>query len=235
MRLWGHLASIEPRRGFREALLHSVAYAHGRPVGPSAPMSLAYRLMYLVGFTPWDRDEIPEVLSTLLDGADALSPDRALDIGCGTGTQAVYLARHGWQVTAVENVDRALRRARARGEAAGVDVDWRRHDAGQLPELGLDSSVSLVHDRGCFHGLGEADRDGYARGVATLAVAGATFLLMSFAPNRKPIGPSGASEGELLERFGTSWELVEATPVTKRPSTGPMVDVPLTWYRFVRR
>jgi SAM-dependent methyltransferase len=197
-------------------------------------MSLAYRLMYLVGFTPWDRDEIPEVLSTLVDGADA-SPDRALDIGCGTGTQAVYLARHGWQVTAVDNVDRALRRARARGEAAGVDVDWRRHDAGQLPELGLDSSVSLVHDRGCFHGLGDADRDGYARGVTALASPGASFLLMSFAPNRKPLGPSGASEDELLDRFGASWELVEATPVTERPSTGPMVDVPLAWYRFVRR
>ena len=81
---------------------------------PSAPMSLASRLMYLVGFTPWDRDEIPEALSTLVDGGDALPPGRALDIGCGTGTQAVYLARHGWQVTAIEVVERALSRARTR-------------------------------------------------------------------------------------------------------------------------
>jgi SAM-dependent methyltransferase len=198
-------------------------------------MSLAYRLMYLVGFTPWDRDEVSEELSTLVEGQHALPPGRALDMGCGTGTQAVYLARHGWRVTAVDVVDRALRRARARGEAAGVDVDWRRYDAGRLLELDLDPGLTLIHDRGCFHGLGDTDREGCARGVTALAAPGATFLLMSFAPNGKPVGPSGASEEELRERFGEAWELVEATPVTERPSKGPMVDVPLTWYRFKRR
>ena len=125
--------------------------------------------------------------------------------------------------------------ARVRGEAAGVDVDWRRYDAGLLLELDLDPGVTLIHDRGCFHGLGDTDREGCARGVTALAAPGATFLLMSFAPNGKPVGPSGASEEELRERFGEAWELVEATPVTERPSKGPMVDVPLTWYRFKRR
>ena len=198
-------------------------------------MSLAYRLMYLVGFTPWDREEVTGELSSLVEGEHALPPGRALDIGCGTGTQAVYLAHHGWQVTAVDVVDRALRRARARGEAAGVEVDWRRHDAGRLLDLDLEPGVTLVHDRGCFHGLGDAAREGYARGVTSLAAPGAVFLLMSFAPNRKAVGPSGASEEELVERLGQGWELVEATPVTERPSKGPMVDVPLSWYRFIRR
>jgi SAM-dependent methyltransferase len=203
-------------------------------MGPSAPMSLAYRLMYLVGFTPWDRDEVPEMLSALVEGTNALPPGQALDIGCGTGAQAVYLARHGWRVTAVDVVGRALQRARARGAAAGVDVDWRDHDVGRLPELDLEPDLSLIHDRGCFHGLGSGDRAGYVRGVTALAAPGATLLLMAFAPNRKPVGPSGASEEELRTRFG-EWELVEVAPVTERPPRGPMVDVPLTWYRFVRR
>jgi 2-polyprenyl-3-methyl-5-hydroxy-6-metoxy-1,4-benzoquinol methylase len=99
-------------------------------------MSLAYRLMYLVGFTPWDRDEVSEELSTLVEGQRASPPGRALDIGCGTGTQAVYLARHGWRVTAVEVVERALQRARARGEAAGVDVDWRKARRGSARAAG---------------------------------------------------------------------------------------------------
>ena len=198
-------------------------------------MSLAYRLMYLVGFTPWDSDEVPAPLSGLVEGEGGLPPGRALDIGCGTGMQAVYLARHGWQVTAVDAVGRALQRARARGEEAGVNVDWRGHDAAQLLELGLDPGFSLVHDRGCFHGMRDSDREGYAHGATELAGPGATFLLMAFAPNRKPVGPAGASEEELRDRFGESWELVEATPVTERPSKGPMVDVPLTWYRFIRR
>ena len=58
-------------------------------------MSLMYRLMYRVGFTPWDTDQVPKELSTLIEGAGALPHGRALDIGCGTGTQAVYMARSG--------------------------------------------------------------------------------------------------------------------------------------------
>jgi len=191
--------------------------------------------MYLVGFTPWDSDEVPPSLSEVVEGERALPPGRALDVGCGTGAQAVYLARHGWQVTAIDVVGRALRRARARGAAAGVEVDWRDHDAGRLSELALEPGLRLIHDRGCFHGLGSGDRAGYVRGASALAASGATLLLMSFAPNRKPVGPSGASEDELRDRFGPSWDLVEARPVSERPSRGPMVDVPLTWYRFARR
>jgi SAM-dependent methyltransferase len=53
-----------------------------------------------------------------------LTPGRALDIGCGEGGDAVWLARRGWQVTAIDVARAALDRARAAGDAAGVDVDW---------------------------------------------------------------------------------------------------------------
>lgn len=198
-------------------------------------MSLAYRLMYLVGFTPWDTDEVAAELTAVVEGPEALPAGRALDLGCGTGTQAVYLAGHGWRVTAIDAVDRALKAARRRGSAAGVDVDWRKADVAKLESEGLEPGFGLVHDRGCFHGLPPGARDGYARGVAGLAAPGATLLLMAFDPNTKPVGPSGASEQELRERFGSDWELVSATPITDRPPKGPMAGVPLTWYRFTTR
>ncbi|HWE33674.1 MAG TPA: hypothetical protein VG410_09325 [Solirubrobacteraceae bacterium] len=56
-------------------------------------MSLVYRFIYRVGFTPWDTGTIPAPRTELIDGDDGLEPASALDIGCGTGTQAVYLAR----------------------------------------------------------------------------------------------------------------------------------------------
>ena len=70
-------------------------------------MSLAYRLMYRLGFTPWDR-MLPSELASAMTGRDALSPGRALDLGSGLGTKAIFMATHGWRVTAVESVPRAL-------------------------------------------------------------------------------------------------------------------------------
>jgi 2-polyprenyl-3-methyl-5-hydroxy-6-metoxy-1,4-benzoquinol methylase len=116
-------------------------------------VSLVYRLLYRVGFTPWDTGEVPAELSALVEGETALAPERALDIGCGTGTHSLYLARNGWQVTGIEVVEQPLRRARARSAAEGVTVDWIRADASQLRDVGLTPRVSLMLDRGCYHGL----------------------------------------------------------------------------------
>jgi methylase of polypeptide subunit release factors len=55
-------------------------------------MSLVYRIMYRVGFTPWDTGEVPAELRALIEGEDALDAGSALDIGCGTGTQSAYMA-----------------------------------------------------------------------------------------------------------------------------------------------
>ena len=197
-------------------------------------MSLVYRVMYGVGFTPWDNDEVPQELANLVEGERALPAGHALDIGCGTGTQAVYLARHGWEVIAIDVVGRALRRARGRGAATGVQVSWVHHDVARLSELGLGAQTSLVFDRGCYHGLSEDERESYSRGVDEVSADGATLLLMSFERNRKPFGPAGASPDELQRRFGAAWTLVEQSPATERPPSGPMADVPLNWYRFER-
>ena len=64
-------------------------------------MSLAFRVLYAIGLTPWDRDEIAAPLREVAEGPGALPPARALDLGCGTGRHAVFLAQHGWDVTAV--------------------------------------------------------------------------------------------------------------------------------------
>ena len=197
-------------------------------------MSLAYQVMYRVGFTPWDNGEVADELTRILEGEDALPAGRALDNGCGTGTEAVYLAQQGWRVTALDVVDKALERARKRAAAEGMEVEWVKADAGRLPDLGLVGSYRLFFDRGCYHGLPERARDRYARGVNQLAAPDATILIMCFEPNRKPFGPSGASREDLQQRLGASWNLVDEAAATERPPKGPMADVPLWWYRFAR-
>ena len=131
-------------------------------------MSLWYRVLYGLGIRPWDRDgPVPELVAVAGD----LPPARALDLGCGTGAQAVYLAAEGWDVVAVDAVPRALSAARRRASAAGVTVDFRRGDVAELEALGI-GDVGLAFDRGCFHGLPHAARDGYARGVTAVTRPG---------------------------------------------------------------
>jgi 2-polyprenyl-3-methyl-5-hydroxy-6-metoxy-1,4-benzoquinol methylase len=119
-------------------------------------MSLVYRILYRIGFAPWDTGEVPVELTAVVE--DGLPAGRALDIGCGTGTQAVYMATHGWHVTGVELLDQPLRRARDRAAAAGVEVEFVKADATRLTQAGLHAGFTLLLDRGCFHGLNAQQR-----------------------------------------------------------------------------
>jgi len=159
--------------------------------------------MYRLGFTPWDR-MLPSELATAMKGPDALPPGRALDMGSGFGTKAIFMATHGWRVTAVESVPRAIEEARRRASRAGVKVDFRRGDVTRLEELKLEPGYNLVFDFGCFHGLSGKQRDAYARGVSAVTAPGATMLMMAFT---KPVPPItvGVTEAEVLERFGGGW------------------------------
>jgi SAM-dependent methyltransferase len=196
-------------------------------------MSLVYRIMYRVGFTPWDSDQVPPELSEVIEGPNALPTGRALDVGCGTGTQSVYLARNGWEVTGVDAVPRPLQRARARAQAAGVNVDWVLADVARLGRLDLTPGFTLFFDRGCFHGLDDSQRGACAAALTDLAAPGATLLMMAFAPNRVVVGPAGVEEREVLARFA-GWRLVSARTDSQRDGSGPLRNVPLTWYRLVR-
>lgn len=89
-------------------------------------MSLAYRMLYRVGFTPWERmSELTaaEQIAALFAREEAgKEPPHGLvlDLGCGSGIWAVELAKRGWQVTGVDFVPKALRRARERAREAGA-------------------------------------------------------------------------------------------------------------------
>src|SRR5260370_11003274 len=99
------------------------------------------------------------------------------------------MAAHGWDVTGVEAVPRALREAQRRAKAAGVKVDFRLGDVTRLGDLGLEPGYSLLHDFGCYHGLKAAERARYAEGVTPLAVTGASLYMMEFT-HALPPGPS---------------------------------------------
>ncbi|HXM54700.1 MAG TPA: methyltransferase domain-containing protein [Candidatus Dormibacteraeota bacterium] len=187
-------------------------------------MNVRYELMYLFGFKPWDSGVTPPELVAAVEGPEALAPGRALDLGCGTGTNAVYLARRGWEVTAIEQVGRALKAGRGKAAAAGVSPWFVRGDVTKLPELGIGGGYRLVFDLGCLHSVARERRDAYAAGVTAAAAPGATFLLFGFAPGTRLA--AGIDADELRTRL-PGWELRDATRGTDR--------IESWWYRLERR
>ena len=193
-------------------------------------MSFAYRLLYRLGMTPWDRQPFPPELASLVEGPRALAPGKALDLGCGTGKHAVYLASHGWKVTGVDFVPRALAVARDRAAAAQVDVQFLEGDVTRLDSLGLHSGYHLFLDAGCFHGLPLSLREAYAGGVTALRSPGAVMLLLSLEPGWRGPAPRGASKEEIASVFGPRWRLVSSEPAREVRLPGPLKNAKPTWH-----
>ncbi len=170
---------------------------------------LMFGMFYRLGFTPWEGHKIPSRLTELVEGAGALPKGRALDIGCGTGDTSIYLARHGWDVTAIDFVERALARARAKTKAAGVTVRYQQADATKLASCGLGHEFQLVADNGCLHGLSDEGRDRYVRNLTAMVPSGGRLVLAGF-PEGKRRGPRGFNRPEVERRFSEGWELLSS-------------------------
>ena len=163
-----------------------------------------YASWYRTGRTPWDTGITPPEVVELVDDFQGPTPGRALDLGCGTGTNVAFLAAHGWQGTGVDASARAIATARAKlGGTPGVRLV--HGDVTRLDTLGLDGPFDLVLDIGCFHSIAAHRRDAYAAGVARHAAAGARLFVFAFA-RRGSLTPIGVTPREMRDRFAPWFE-----------------------------
>lgn len=115
----------------------------------------------------------------LAEVARLLPPGRALDLGCGEGADALWLANRGWQVTAVDISQIALDRAAADARAHNLAdrIDFQRHD---LPETFPDGTFELVSAQ-FLHSTAELDRPRLLRRAAEAVAAGGTLVIVDHA------------------------------------------------------
>ncbi len=114
-----------------------------------------YELGYRHWRMPWESGPRSELVELVRTGR--LEPCRALDLGCGSGANAVFLAEHGFEVTGVDFAAAALDKADRLAKAAGVDVVWVKDDLTKLRRLGGEFDVqretaALLHVRSCIEG-----------------------------------------------------------------------------------
>ena len=195
---------------------------------------IPYRLMYALGFAPWERRNVPELWRPLFEGPLAMDPARALDVGCGSGRDAVHLARNGWKVTAVEFVDKALERAKQRASQEGVEVQWVKGDVGELARLGLEPGYNLLYDFGSIQGLPDSARRGAATGLTELAAPGARLLFLAFKAGRRVMLPRGMDRQHLMALLGDAWDLEDAESVVTDDMPPPVRRAGPTLYRLAR-
>ena len=131
-----------------------------------------FQWRYWRGQVPWDTNITPpEVMAFLED----TPPARALDLGCGTGTNAITLTRRGWQVTAIDFSPKAIRAARRKAVRAGLDIDFQVGDVSDLSVIQGPFDYAL--DIGCLFSLNEQQRRNYAMGLKRLVRPDGRYML----------------------------------------------------------
>jgi len=142
-------------------------------------------LYWLPGRPRWDTGITPPELEEFVASAPA---GRALDLGCGTGTNVVYLARHGWEAVGVADVTR---------------LDF------------VSGPFDLALDIGCLHSLPVRDRAAYATGLSRLVRPGGTYLLYAFAPGGPA---TGLTADDVRVTFSDTFDVVRVEEGRGRPS-----------------
>lgn len=181
---------------------------------------------YRSGDVPWDTGITPPEIVQI---AAELKPGRALDIGCGTGTNLRYLLERGWQADGVDFVPQAIDQARdklaafpaERWRALVCDITCFAACADLRPPY------DLAIDIGCGHGLYGEQREQYARDVAAQVRPGGTYML--YAHQRSIDQDFGWMPAEVQALFsGTftiDWQVISVDTASGLPSA---------WYRLTR-
>lgn len=192
---------------------------------------LLFKTLYRFGFTPWDGHPIANSLRNLIEGEDALPAGTALDVGCGTGDNSIYLAEHGWRVTGVDFVPKAVDKARAKAADDNVDVRFEQADVTDLCSAGIGSQFTLIVDSGCLHGMNDDDRYDYVREVTAAAAPDGRLHIVAFVPGSS-YGVPGIEPSEVELRFGAAgWKLLTSGSESEMDHNGKN---PARYYVFQR-
>jgi SAM-dependent methyltransferase len=187
------------------------------------------------GEAPWD---IGRPQAPLVEVADQVVGP-LLDSGCGTGDALLFFAVRGLQVTGIDFLAEAIRRAMTKAAERGLAAEFRVQDALTLVE-GHERFKSVI-DSGLFHVFSDVDRRRYVQGLAHVLEPGGRLFLMCFSDSEPGTqGPRRVSKQEIVDAFAAGWEIetLRAERFALNPNfTGVAFSEggPKSWFAIVRR
>ncbi len=176
------------------------------------------------GQPKWDTGISPP---ELLDFIDKHKPARAIDIGCGTGTNVITLAKAGWQVTGVDFAPRAIQLAKQKLRSTGTQADLYVSDATDLK--GIVGPYEFALDIGCFHSIQKDGKADYLKQLDRILAPNGFWLMYGFF-NSDPL-----HAGTWLGEADISLISSQLTTVSRRDGFDDKRNRQSAWFLFQKR
>jgi cyclopropane fatty-acyl-phospholipid synthase-like methyltransferase len=161
------------------------------------------------GQPPWDIAG-PQPAFVHVESTGGLT-GAVLDLGCGTGENALYLASHGHEVWGVDFSPAAIERACRKANERGLRVHFEVRDA--LDLNGLSREFDTAIDSGLFHVFSDAERTRFTAGLAKVLRPGGVYFMLCFSdlePDGE--GPRRVTQQEIRDTFRDGWEVKSIVP-----------------------
>jgi SAM-dependent methyltransferase len=143
-----------------------------------------------------------------------------LDVGCGTGENALYLRSRGHAVWALDFVGQAIERAREKAGRRGLTVHFQVGDALKLDLLGM--TFDTVIDCGLFHTFNDEERAAFVKGLVQVLRPGGEYHLLCFSDHEPPgEGPRRVTQAEIRSAFEHGFKVVEIKESSFETATYP--------------
>jgi 2-polyprenyl-3-methyl-5-hydroxy-6-metoxy-1,4-benzoquinol methylase len=196
------------------------------------PLEKSWQERYETGETPWDNNE-PDYNLTKIVVSGEVRAGSVLEIGCGTGTNSVWLSMNGFSVTGIDLSKRAIEIARERGSKKGADCNFLAVDF--MEDQVEGGPFEFVYDRGCFHCMdSKSARKEFARRVAGYLKPGGHWLSIIGNADGPPadVGPPLLSAKEIVTVVEPLFEIISL-----RTSCIEVVDIetPRAWRCLLRK
>jgi len=160
------------------------------------------------GTPPWDIGRPQPAIVRLAETGRITGS--VLDVGCGTGENILYLAERGFVATGIDGAPTAIKKARAKAKARGLDIRFEVADA---LDLSLPESFDTVIDSGLFHVFSDDERTRFTASLGRVVRPGGTYFMMCFS-EREPgdWGPRRVTQAEIRSAFRAGWRVNSIDP-----------------------
>jgi len=186
--------------------------------------AINWNIKYLFNMNPWDTGVIPPEIVEIVEDCN-LVPGSLLDVGCGSGTQSVYFAKHGFDVTGIDVASIAVLKARRKAFKNKVDVRFINKE---FTKSDFKTKFDTVLDVGCLHGFSNKKNDHYFAKLKNILSVRGSYLLYAWDIREYKGKLCGVTSDDLAIKLGDGF-------VRRKLWKGEEHGRPAYWYWFVRR